>query len=267
MNITTVVKSALALATLSLPSLSAASQGYMADVKVALTISLEQDSIFEKEDGGDYKLDDEGERISTDFTTYSTDNGWTYHSEEGTKVMSFRYGTREILEDLLLVGNFPSGETSIKGWSIKEVFNGTRIRYFLFKKDTPPMWLDKAFEMTYDSVVSKNNIKTKVDYDRRTEEVKSAKGTGTSAAKGMLSLTIRALTQVSVTGTARSVVKPVFLKGYDEATVTRLLKAPALGGTGAFFYDELFAEGALSTGSAVVLEDVEAIFGSFETPE
>lgn len=265
MKMTSVVKSALALASLSLPSISLASPGYMANVKMALIVSEEMPGTFAREEDGDFVLDD-GEKVpASEAEYYSPEN--TYNTEEVTQVKTTRYGNRELLEDLLAEGHFPSGVNSIQGWSLKEVsmhFGGTT--FYLYKKDTTPERLDSEFYAYFTDKISKSNLKTKVRRDEPKGPVTSAKASGSSQVKGTVTLTLAGegvdfSANASSKGTAVYIQK--FVDGASSPVTLRTFKTTTLFGEGEVGEVEVYIEGSLSTSGAVLLENIEEIFEDF----
>lgn len=245
MNIPSVVKSAVALAALSLPSIAFAAPGYMADVKIALTISYERDSTNIDETSED------GTRIR----------------EQMSKLTAYKYGTRELLEDLLEAGRFPDGVESIKGWSLKEVSMYGAIEYYLFNKDTAPVLLEDEFSLTFSEEIYKRNLKLKQKRDDINGPFTSATSSGSILSKGMVSLSIGGkslglevddLTGKGTTTTTYQAPAP------DQGFVAlRTLKTTSLGGGGYVSERNIFAEGSVATTKAVLLNNVQEVFEDF----
>lgn len=266
MKISIVAKSALVMASLFLPSIAAAEPGYMTDIKLALTLSYMTPGTFEREFDGGFRLDEDGVRIPAESNTYSPDDGATILTEQVRNLKSFKFGTRELLEALLERGYFPEEVESIRGWSLKEVTDTVSLKYYLYKKGTAPLRLTDGFGMIFDSAVTKRNLKTKVRRDSPKGALKSTSATGSELAKGWLELDLTdgvAGFRVYLEGRATGTFINKFTAGGDFPLLTRTLKATGIAGTGEFELGPIYAEGSVSTGRVVLLDDVGAEFPTF----
>lgn len=268
MKITTAVKSALVVATLSLPALSSAQPASMAKIKLALKVGYSLPGTFEREDNGDFTLDGNGDRVPAEMTSYSPDWGLTTYNEQAYKLASIRFGNRELLEDLFGAGAFPAGTASIKGWSLVQVsLSGTNQTY-LYKKDSPPVKVTNVLALQYTPFTGKGTIKTKVKKDSAKGPVISTVASGALAMRGLVSVVIAdnfSGFNASLTGVGSINTKPKVPAGSTEAvsllTVksTTLAPRPPLQGESTAF----LVEGSIATTSATVVEDLEESFPDF----
>jgi len=144
MKILPLLTAAVFVTTLNLGSLASA-QGVVPGSESTLLLATTQKflvpDVFARTGNGEFVLDEDGKKTLVPFTSYTTVKGetLTYVEEEGYKVVTRKYGVKELLTDLLEAGGyFPDGETKIAGWSLKCVQgNGTREVYLVKKGVTP----------------------------------------------------------------------------------------------------------------------------------
>lgn len=265
MNITSAVKSAVALATLSLPSLASAYPGYMADVKLALTFSFEVDGTFDRGPSGEF-ITVNGERVPDTYNDYTTADA-THYSEEVTKVETFKYGTRELLEDMRAAGLFPEGVDSIKGWSVKEVFRNGSTAFYLYHKDTDPVRLNtNVFDLYFDEIISKRNLKEKEKRANPEGPITSTSTSGSSQAKGNVFLSFAVGLyglDVDVRGKGTTTFKRKYPNNTSAPVALRTMKSTSLAGRCDSEDGEFYAEGSVAISPVTILENVEAIFEDF----
>lgn len=263
------VKLALFMATLSLPSISSAVQGYMANIKLALTVSETVFTTYQRDEDGNFVLDENDERIPYPFSIYSTDGGLTKIQEQGSKVVTRRYGNRELLEDLYDQGAFPEAVTSIKGWFLKQVSAESTNRTYLYAKDQTPVDVTSALSIMFNPTAVKGTAKITAEYDEPEGDIVSVKGGGSSSFKGMVLVSIGgedfgiAAQQIygKGTGSVRYKVKgtnPIPAAALNMR-ITGLIGAEQGGG----FLPGL-VEGSGSFSGAVALDDVQTVFSDFE---
>lgn len=266
MKILSTVKSAVLLATLSLPSIAAAGPGSVANLKLALTTTIEQPGTFLKGDEGANTLNGGGERIPAHYTSYTTDAGSTTKTEEMTTVITMRYGVREVLEDLLSRGYFPQGETSIRGYSLKSVSDGAAMQTFLYKKGLTPVNVDSQCQVKFLIGATKRNLTTEVRREAPMGPVESTSAKGSAANQGKMTVTTRTsnlLGTVTLEGKATGTIKYKYPSDSEAVAVMRTVKSTSLSGQGNSGGDNYFVEGSLSTGPAVMLDNVSASFPGF----
>lgn len=141
MTLTAAAKSALLLALMAVPSLSHADTGMRGNLNVALTFTTSGPGLFQRNATGGFVLDENKKKIPVSLNKYTSVDGLTTYVEQGAKLVNLKYGTRELLEDLLESGAFPIGETSIKGWTLIAVEGNPlqNFRVFIFKTGTRPV--------------------------------------------------------------------------------------------------------------------------------
>lgn len=262
MNITTAVKSALFLATLSLPSLSSALTGSMGNMKVALILNEGQPGLFEREADGDFRLVD-GKRVPAFNTMYSPDGGQTQVGEAKTLVKTTRYGNRELMEELLEAGAFPEGVNSIQGWSLKLVSAEATYRTYLYKKGSPSVDVTDAVAMEYTPLSLKSVSKSTV----KVGPPNSIKISGSFSTKGVMVLELGGELidlEVTVDGKGTSAGKGKVIADGTSLVLLENFKSTALvGSMGGGQSLGIMVEGAASVSGTTALEEVRDEFPNF----
>lgn len=258
----------LALALLAVPGLSVADPGSVATANVALKLTTAESALFKRDALGRYELDQDLKKIPAQSNTYASEDGLTNYTETGLKPVTFKYGNRELLEDLLEAGVFPEGESTIRGWSLKLVngFSGEAFRTFLFKKGLTPVDVTEHVKVDFMIRVYSGKVSTKVVYGAAKGPVKSATAAGVLNLKGTLILSIRVLRpplgqEYFLTGLGTSTGKSKFVPGTDVGATLITVKAPALhGGRAGEAAVGVLAEGSVSSSAPVLVENVETAF-------
>lgn len=258
----------LALALLAVPGLSVAGTGSVATANVALTLTTAEWALFKRDALGKFELDQDLKKIPAQSNTYASEDGLTTFTETGLKAVTFKYGNREVLEDLLKAGVFPTGESSIKGWSLKLVngFSGVAFRTFLFKKGQTPVDVTEYVKVDFMVRTYSGKISSKVVYGAPKGPVKSATATGMLSLKGTLFLSIRVLRpplgqDYFLSGLGTSTGKNKFVPGTDVGATLYTVKSAALhGGPGGEAAVGVLAQGSVSSSAPVLVENVETAF-------
>lgn len=275
------VTSAFVLAALSLPSLAEEPvklPGSVANVSIALTLNFMDTILFQKTEQGEYVLDGEGERIPTTNTQYSVTKGdtVTFISEGGYKLITSKYGNRELLTDLLEKGGyFPPSETSIRGWSLKEVATSTVREIYLVKKGQTSVKVTDEIAVTFTPSLYSGKLTTKVS-GPADGVFKTASITGGYKLKGLfeLGLDVPEMIRVNVEGVGVGSlkgkypdVKEMLVAGPLPVGVSLLaVKGTGLFGTGLTADGSCGVEGSVSISGPAMIEDVN-IFPDFGASE
>ena len=271
------VTSAFVLAALSLPSLAEEPvklPGSVANVAIALTLNFMETILFQKTDQGEYVLDGEGERIPTTYTQYKVTKGdtATFISEGGYKLITSKYGSRELLTDLLEKGGyFPPSETSIRGWSLKEVATSTVREIYLVKKGQTSVKVTDEIAVTFTPSLYSGKLTTKVS-GPADGVFKTASITGGYKLKGLfeLGLDVPEMIRVNVEGVGVGSlkgkypdVKEMLVAGPLPVGVSLLaVKGTGLFGTGLTAAGSCGVEGTVSISGPALIEDVN-VFPDF----
>lgn len=268
MTLKAVAKSVLLLTTIALPSLSHAAPGCMANLNLALTLSSVTPGTFQRDANGEFILDGDKKKIPAFSYFYTSANGLAAYAESFAKVATRKYGTRELLEDLLEKGAFPAGETSIKGWSLKLVNTADRevFHTYLYKTGRPPVKVTDTLSAGIVTSFLAGKTNTKVTYSAPKGPVKSATITGALNFKGTVTLRLGGEAvgfAVVLQGMGTGVAKPKLLTGNVQTIMLATIKTTGLHGEFGGPGQEDFAEGSFSTTAPVLVEDLNVTFPGF----
>lgn len=244
----------------------APTSGMVGNIKLALTLKSTVDGTFERDEDGKFIKDEEtNQRIPTDVNEWTVTRGkkTVESSEEVTKILTTRYGNRELLEDFLADGLIP--DTSIRGWSLKAVTRQDMgAAYFVEKKGEEPVDVTNRimFETTELGLIAAQAVNS-LETVTRTEGVEEPvlKVKRVEAMNGFFAFGLQPTedAELFAFGAATITGKTVLTKN-KEAVVIGKVSMPHLAG---HFQNEdggFFAEGSFGVSGGVATDDLTRYF-------
>jgi len=269
------ITAALFLTTLTLASPAAAQNvaaGSESSVVLALTLATPIPDVLKRDAEGQLVRDEDEKPILDYSTSYATvkNDIRTDVVESGGKLKIEKYGNKEFLTDLLDKGGFfPDGETSIKGWILKQVEGGGYTNTYLMKKGVEPVRLpDNLVQVVFYPGQSSGKFVSKF-----TGPVEGFYGkatvTGSLKTKGplVLSLLLSDKIGLSAQGNAVATVKAALPDVTDVAVGGTLppvvelvaVKASGIYGNGGKSTGGFTVEGSFSLSSPVLVPNLYAL--------
>lgn len=265
LNLGILLASALAF-TITSHAIPLPTSGAVSNVKLVFTLKTSVDGTFERDENGKFVKDDEtNERIPTDLNSWSVTRGTKTvdTTEEVVKIVTFKYGNRELLQDLL-DEEVISGE-SIQGWTLKMVSRGdSDPAFFAEKKGVPPVELSDLIgfgpiEGDFATVESINRLETETSTEGAEESVVKLKEVTTRQSFWTFTININDGTGLSTYGGATEAGKVVYSKN-KVPVVVPTISMPHLAGQFEIDEDEFFAEGSFSVSGSSVTDDLTPYF-------
>lgn len=269
------ITAALFLTTLTLASPAAAQNvaaGSESSVVLALTLATPIPDVLIRDAEGQLVLDQDEKPILDYSTSYATvkNDIRTDVVESGGKLKIEKYGNKEFLTDLLNEGGyFPDGETSIKGWILKQVEGGEYTNTYLMKKGVEPVRLpDNLVQVAFYPGQSSGKFVSKF-----TGPVEGFYGkasvTGSLKTRGplVLSLNVPEKIGMGVQGIAAGTVKAAIpdvtnvTVGWELPPVVELVAVKASGvyGNGSKSTGSFTVDGSFSLSSPLFVPNVYAL--------
>jgi|GEM_PF-1171481 len=249
------------------------SAGVESNIVIALKLNFPIPDVVERTPEGEVVLDEDEKPVLDYQTVYNTVKGdiRTDVEEYGSKVKAEKYGNKELLEDLLEKGGyFPEGETSIKGWSLKQVEGAEYTNVYLVKKGVAPVRVPDNVAATYfNPLQTTGKVIGKVSGAVGGLYNKASVAGGTkSRGPGQLAVTVTDSIGMYMQGTGTATVKGVypplvnFPVGSELPPLVELvsLKVSGIYGNGSRLGTGPFTvEGTFSLTSPVLVPDVFAL--------
>lgn len=255
-------------ATCALPAYAAPTAGGISNVKLALTLKVSYPGSFERGPDGEFiEAPVTGERIpdfQNQWTVVKGDKTMAYE-ETVIKSRSFKYGNRELLQDLLDADILPGD--SITGWAVKAVTFGPspEISFNLVKKGQPPVYLAELISLKpfYESQNSPpiasqtSNTLLTVTTVGAGDPVTKAKGQSQGEMLSVLSIQIgnKGGNLYGVT----SMTQKAAVANANQPIVLLKVSMPGLAGRFSIEEGASFARGSFSISSAKLVKDLEAL--------